>query len=98
MKNANQKIINKQDVMLKILRKNEVQKASLFGSYARGDAKKNSDIDLLVKFKGRKSLLDLAGLKIDLEDALKKKVDVITYDSLNHFIKKRILNEQKIIL
>ena len=47
-----------------ILRKNGVVKAGIFGSYARGEAKKNSDIDILIKFKGSKSLFDLSGLKI----------------------------------
>src|SRR3989338_8359463 len=61
-------------ISIPILKKNGVVKAGIFGSYARGEAKKNSDIDLLIKFKGRKSLLDLSGLKIELESKLTKKV------------------------
>lgn len=84
--------------ILPILRRREVKRAAIFGSVVRGEARRDSDIDLLVEFKGRKSLLDLAGLKIDLEDALGKTVDVITYNSLHHLLKDEILSEQVSIL
>lgn len=57
-----------------------------------------SDVDLLVEFEGRKSLLDIAGLKIELEDALGRKVDVVTYRSLHPLLRERILGEQVPIL
>ena len=47
-----------------ILRRNDVRKASFFGSIVRGEMTDQSDVDLLVEFEGRKSLLDLSGLKI----------------------------------
>ena len=65
-----------------ILQNNDVKKAGLFGSFARGDATKKSDIDLLIEFKGKKSLLDLAGLKLELEETFGRKVDIVTYNSL----------------
>jgi len=74
-----------------------VKKAALFGSQARGDAKKNSDVDLLVDVPESFSLFDLGGLKIDLEQALKKKVDLLTYDSIHPLLKNIILGEQEII-
>lgn len=83
--------------ILPIIQSYEVKKAALFGSFVRGEAGKNSDIDMLVEFKGAKSLFDLVGLKIELEELLKRKVDVLTYKSLHPLLKKRILNEQKII-
>ena len=86
------------DLIIKILKKHGVKRAALFGSIVRGEATKNSDIDLLVEFKGRKSLLDLAGLKIELEEILKTDVDVVTYNSLHPLLKKQILSEQKVIL
>ncbi|MCK4370160.1 MAG: nucleotidyltransferase family protein [Candidatus Lokiarchaeota archaeon] len=86
------------DLMLNILKKYEVKRASLFGSIVRGEMTSESDIDLLVEFKGKKSLLDLAGLKIELEEKLKCKVDVLTYDSLHPLLKKQILTEQIEIL
>ena len=65
-------------IIVPILKKNGVVKAGIFGSYARGEAKKSSDIDVLIKFKGRKSLLDLVGVERELEEKTKKKVDVVT--------------------
>lgn len=85
--------------ILPILIKNDVKRAALFGSFARGEQKKRSDIDLLIEYKNDdKSLLDLVGLKLELEKILKKKVDLLTYDSIHHLLKKYILEDQKIIL
>jgi len=84
--------------MLGILKKHDVEKAALFGSFVRGEQTKKSDIDLLVQFKGEKSLLDLVGLKQELEDKFKRKVDVLTYGSLHPLLRERILREQKVIL
>lgn len=81
-----------------ILRQYDVVKAAIFGSFARNENKKGSDIDILIEFKGEKSLLDLAGLKIELQKLLNREVDVLTYDSLHPLLKKNILNEQVIIL
>ena len=74
-----------------------VAKAAIFGSFARGDEKKNSDVDFLVRFRGEKGLLDLVHLKLTLEEKLGEKVDVITYDSINPLLRKNILSEQKVI-
>ena len=81
-----------------ILHRNDVKRASFFGSIVRGEMTDESDVDLLVEFEGRKSLLDLAGLKIELEDALNRRVDVLTYRSLHPLLKDRILAEQVPIL
>ncbi len=82
-----------------ILKRNGVKKAAVFGSIARNDANKVNDIDLLIEFrKNDKSLFDLSGLKIELEEKLNKKVDILTYDSLHPLLKDIILSEQKIIL
>lgn len=84
--------------ILDILMKYEVRKAAFFGSLVREELTPESDIDLLIEFEGRKSLLDLVGLKLDLEDRLKRKVDVLTYNSLHPLLKERILAEQEVIL
>lgn len=84
--------------ILDILRKHDVKRASLFGSVVRGEDTEDSDIDLLVEFEGRKSLLDLVGLKLDLEDTFHRELDVLTYDSLHPLLKERILKEQVAIL
>lgn len=81
-----------------ILLKSDVTKAGLFGSVARGDNTELSDVDVLVEFPEGKSLLDLVGLKLDLEEALGKKVDVVTYRSLHHLLKAKILSQEVRIL
>jgi len=91
MKNDLQEIKRK---IIPILKKNGVIKAGIFGSYARGEQKKNSDVDILIKYGKSKSLLDLVRLERELKELLKKKVDIITYNSINHLIKDRILSEE----
>lgn len=82
-----------------ILKRNDVKKAAIFGSAARGEFKKNSDIDILIEYKNDdKSLLDLSGLKIELEEKLDRKVDILTYDAIHPLLKDIILREQKPIL
>jgi len=84
--------------IIPVLRRYDVRKAAIFGSFVKGEERKDSDIDILVEFKGEKSLLDLAGLKIELEEILGRKVDVLTYNSLHPLLKDKILQEQKVIL
>ena len=84
--------------IIPVLLRNDVKRAAVFGSFVRGEQKQDSDIDILVELKGDKSLLDLAGLKIELEENLHRKVDVLTYNSLHPLLKDRILREQKVIL
>lgn len=81
-----------------ILKQYGVAKASIFGSYAREEETSKSDIDILVEFNAEKYLLDLAGLKIELEEALGSEVDVLTYKSLHPLIKDRILKEQEALI
>lgn len=84
--------------ILEKLREHEVKRASLFGSIVREEMTDESDIDILIEFRGTKSLLDLARLKIELEEVLKRKVDVLTYNSLHPLLKDQILAEQVEIL
>lgn len=81
-----------------VLRENGVCRAALFGSMVTGEATGDSDVDMLVEFEGKKSLLDLVGLKLELEELLGRKVDVLTYSSLNPLLRENILKEQVIIL
>jgi uncharacterized protein len=61
----------------------------IFGSFARGDNKKESDIDILVEFKATPSLLTLIKIENDLSDILGMKVDLVTKGALKN---KRIKN------
>ena len=80
---------------LPILKKAGVSRSFIFGSYARKEAKKNSDLDLIVEFKKRKSLLDLIALKLELEKKTELKVDVLTSNSIHPKIKS-LIQEEKI--
>ena len=94
----NEQIRAARERALEILQKNGIKRAAFFGSIVRGEMTDESDIDILIEFEGRKSLLDLAGLKLDLEDALERRVDLLTYRSLHPMSKDRILAEQVPIL
>jgi len=91
-------INNYKSLILPILKKFGVLKASLFGSIVRGEMTKDSDIDILVEFQDDKTLLDLVGLQNALIEKLKRKVDVITFNSIHPLLKEQILNEQVKIL
>ena len=89
-----------QDISAKIipvLKSQGVLKAALFGSVVRGETKKKSDVDLLVELADDRSLLDLVGLKLDLEEKLDRKVDIVEYEAIKPVLKDIILNEQRII-
>lgn len=61
-----------------ILAKYPIKKLSLFGSYANGSAKEDSDVDILVEFLSPNvSLLTIADMKYEIESKLKKEVDLI---------------------
>lgn len=82
-----------------ILKRHAVKHASIFGSFARGEAKVDSDVDLLIEYKSKnKSLFDLVDLKSELEETLGRRVDIVTYNSIYWRLRERILAEQVIIL
>ncbi len=84
--------------IIKILKKNNIKKAGIFGSYAKGKQKKNSDIDILIQPTKEMSLLDLSGLKIELEEILGEKIDLVSYNYIHPYLKKKVLeSEVKII-
>lgn len=79
------------NIILSRLKKFDPQKVGIFGSFARGDNKKGSDIDILVEFKKIPSLLALIKLENDLSEILGTKVDIVTTGALqNKRIKKSI--------
>ena len=84
--------------ILPILKKYGVTRAGIFGSVVRGEAREDSDIDILVEIESRMSLLDFVGLKLELEEALGKPVDLGEYSEIKPIIKKQILEEEVPIL
>lgn len=84
--------------IIPVLKRYDVIRAAVFGSFVRKEAKKGSDIDILVEFKAEKSLLDLVALKLELEEILRRNVDVLTYNSLHPILRETVLKEQVEIL
>ena len=95
-KNMNKETEKISKKIIDILKKKGVIKAGIFGSYARGEQKKKSDVDILIEVeKGKKfSLFDLVGLEDELKKKLKKKIDLLTYNGVHHLLRKRILDEE----
>jgi predicted nucleotidyltransferase len=83
--------------LIDICQQNDVNFVGIFGSMARGDATDQSDIDLLVKFAGRKSFLALVRLERELTTAMGRKVDVLTEASLNPHLRDDILHDLQVI-
>ncbi len=81
-----------------LLKENKVTKAGIFGSYARGEQTKKSDIDILIELDNNVSLLGFIDLKLKLEKVLRKKIDLVEYELIRKELKKRILNEEIPIL
>jgi predicted nucleotidyltransferase len=80
------------------LRTTPVLKAYLFGSYVRGDADNQSDIDILVELDyDQKIGLKFIQMKIDLEYLLNTKVDLVSSNGLSEYIRPLIDNEKKLI-
>ena len=71
------------------------KKIEIFGSYARGED--YNDIDVIVEFEKVPSLFDFVGYKMDLEQTVKKEVDLLTVDSISKYIKPYIKKERKTI-
>ena len=79
--------------ILEIAKNHGAQNIRLFGSLARGNGKKESDVDLLVTMEAGSSLLDIIAFKQDIEDLLNRKVDVVTEASLSPYIREEVLKE-----
>jgi len=90
---ANNPFIEHQEDIKKIAKKNNISYLALFGSHARGDQKKDSDIDLLVEFSKPVGLIHLINTEHQFEDILNKKIDLITKNGLSKHIKPYIEND-----
>ena len=85
--------------VLPILESYEIKRAGVFGSVVRGEEEEASDIDILVEL-GRDdmSLLEFVGIKLELEEVLGRKVDLVEYATMKPLLKDRILAEEVPIL
>lgn len=87
-------IVEIQNKIVPILKEYGIKKAGIFGSYARGDFTKKSDVDILIELDKKYSLWDLVGIKRKLEKVLKKKVDLVEYELIRKELKKYVLNDE----
>jgi predicted nucleotidyltransferase len=83
--------------VIEICRQNDVVRVGVFGSMARGEATEQSDVDLIVEFSKRKSLLALVALERKISAAIGRKVDLLTEAALSPYLRDRILREMKVI-
>jgi predicted nucleotidyltransferase len=81
-----------------ILKRYGVKRAGVFGSCMSGKMREDSDIDILVEIEKDLSLLDFVGLKLEIEDVLQRKVDLVEYCTVKPLLRERILNQQVTIL
>jgi uncharacterized protein len=91
--NIETRLQQKRDEILAIAAKHGAYNVRLFGSVARGEADANSDVDLLVELEPNRSLLDLGGLLMELQELLGCSVDVVTEKGLRQRIRDRVLSE-----
>lgn len=78
-------------------RQNDVAMMGIFGSQVRGEATEKSDLDLIVRFSKKKSLLGLVALERQISEAIGKPVDLLTEASLSPYLRDRILSEMQVI-
>ena len=83
-----------QNKIVPILKKANIKKAALFGSYVRGDNTEKSDIDILIAFPENATLIDFVRLQRHLEENLSKKVDIVSYNAISPLIKESVLEYQ----
>lgn len=85
------------NALIDLCRQNDVSKLEVFGSTARGEAHDDSDIDLLVEFSKRKSLLALVSLERRMTAALGRKVDLLTEAAISPYLRERINRDRRVI-
>ncbi len=84
---------DKRDEILQIAARHGASNVRIFGSIARGESTRDSDVDLLVELERGRSLLDHAALVIELEELLGTRVDVATERGLKAGVREEILRE-----
>jgi uncharacterized protein len=91
--NSYKTLKTKREEILQIAAKYGAYNIRIFGSVARGEADATSDVDFLVEMESGRSLLDLGGLLMELQELLGCQVDVVTEKGLRQRIRERVLTE-----
>jgi len=81
----------------RILKGYGAKKIAVFGSYIRGEEKRDSDIDIIVEFSERKSLLELVQIEREMSEILDIKVDLLTEKSISPYLIEDIKREMEVI-
>ena len=84
---------SKRATILQIAARHGARKVRIFGSVARGEARRGSDVDFLVDMDEGRSLLDHAALILDLEHLLKRSVDVASERGLRPLVRREVLKD-----
>jgi uncharacterized protein len=83
--------------LIDVCRDHGTRKVSLFGSFVRGEAGPDSDVDLIVEFAGPTGLLAMVRLERELTEALGRRVDLLTENAISPHLRESILREQRVI-
>lgn len=83
--------------LISLLKPHGVRKIGIFGSFARGDFNEKSDIDVLIDFSERKSLLEIVHIENEVSENLGRKVELLTENAISPYLIERILNEVKVV-
>lgn len=85
------------EIIINYLKENDAKCISIFGSYARGEEGPSSDIDIIVSFSTKKSLLDLIRIERELSKILNRKINLLTEKSISPYMIESIRKEMVII-
>jgi len=88
-------LVEKREEILQVAAEHGATNVRVFGSFARGEAGPDSDLDLLVDLEPERSLFDQVDLKLALEEILGRRVDGMTEDGLYWLLRRRILKEAR---
>lgn len=77
--------------VIPLCKKYNCKKIALFGSYAKGLEKDKSDVDILIEPPPKLGIIRFASMKLDLQNALNREVDLLTYNSISPYMKESIL-------
>src|SRR2546430_14263348 len=90
---ADELVRNKREEVLRVARRHGASNVRVFGSVARGEASPDSDVGFLVDMEPGRSLLDLGGLLMDLQELLGRRADVVTERGFRERVRERVLRE-----
>ncbi|HLG19079.1 MAG TPA: nucleotidyltransferase family protein [Bdellovibrionota bacterium] len=88
-------LLNRREEVLELAARHGATNVRIFGSLARGEARSDSDVDILVSMTPGRSYFDFVALWQDLEELLGRKVDVVSDRGMSPYLRDRILSEAR---